>query len=73
MVDDRNMGLGIANLPFACRKEMVLAYQDPDMSHFEIAGDKRISRHLSNFLPELTEDYFQVADQGFCGLGYGLG
>jgi hypothetical protein len=32
------------------------------LSHLEIRGAKRISRHLSNFLPGFTEDYFRVAD-----------
>jgi hypothetical protein len=33
-----------------------------EMSHFEIRGDKRISRHLSNFPPELDKGNFRVAD-----------
>jgi hypothetical protein len=32
------------------------------LSRNEIGGAKRISRHLSNFLPELTDDYFRGAD-----------
>jgi len=32
------------------------------LSHSEIGGDKRISQHLSNFLPGFTEDYFRDAD-----------
>jgi hypothetical protein len=32
------------------------------LSRFEIAGGKRISRHLSNFLPELIENYFRAGD-----------